>query len=81
MTAFTSQWSKKYYVNDSTLNRFIYVAVFEVKKDKQIVELRNKNFFRLYFILACWNYIMVVNNSFNTGCSKRRTRKESNSKL
>jgi hypothetical protein len=32
MTAFTSQWSKSYFLNDLTLNRFIYVAVFDVKK-------------------------------------------------
>ena len=31
LTAFTSQWSKSYYTNDNTLDRFIYVVVFEVE--------------------------------------------------
>ena len=31
MTGFTSQWSKgATYLKNSTLNRFIYVAIFEV---------------------------------------------------
>jgi hypothetical protein len=32
LTAFSSQWSKSYYTNDDTLNRFIYVVVFEVEE-------------------------------------------------
>ena len=31
MTAFASEWSKHYYLENSTLNRFIYVVIFEVK--------------------------------------------------